>query len=268
MKKILFVVLFSVLMLSALAAPALSQVTIGIGVDDRFVYEGTVESTREGGYVATPDWLNNWIVLWNNTEWIKRNVTAINDQTISFDILTRYENGTEVPSTQDETIGEGYSRWVIGTDTEEGDQIGTLFGESTPLLVNGTITIEYGDDERETLWAGWNALSSGQYFAAYCNYYDKEFGIIVKQTVTAVVMSGEATLTVNIVNELVETTCWVIPEFPTGLMMLFAFVALAVCVDLYRRKQLNNDRINSIFSPIFHSSSPATTGSTTKTHKN
>ena len=240
MKKLIIATVIASFMLCAMAVPALSQ-TVGIEVGDRFTYEGYAKLTEQvGNPIAKPDWFTSWTTPWNNTDQVNRTVTAISGTTITFSVTTTYDNGTApVTTSTDETIFSGYNRWVIGANMSIGDVIGQLGATQEDLLLSEESTWTWATGvTRNVISAGWVLVDSGgTYSNTYKNHYDKATGIIVAQELNFTLMSGSDSAKYEVYYILVDTNRWVIPEFPTGTVMLLMFVAVAVTVEIYRRKK-------------------------------
>ena len=238
MKKIIMATVIATFMVCAMAVPALSQ-TVGIAVGDHFTYEGYARLTEQvGNRIAKPSWLISWTTGWNNTDQVTRTVTAISGTTITFNVTTTYDNGTAPVSTStDETIFSGYNRWVIGANMSIGDVIGQLGATSEDLLLTEESTWTWTTGvTRDVISAGW-VLDSTTYSNTYKNHYDKATGIIVAQELNLTLLSGSDSAKYEVYYILVDTNRWVIPEFPTGTVMLLMFVAVAATVEIYRRKK-------------------------------
>ena len=243
MKKILFALLFSVFLFSATAFPALSQeMTVGVSVDDYFTYEGGIIefSTSNDSLPVPANMFMGFISYFNDTDYETRTVTAVTGTTnITFAISTMYSNGTEDNSEVEEDITASYWYRAIGANMEEGDEIRPA-GWTAAVTLNETIMWGFGEETREvntlvseTDWSTWFGVISTTTY-----YWDKETGILVKQTVEADYDWTDGTQHMVTEMYLVDTNLWVIPEFPTSSVMLLVFVAATVCIDLYRRKKI------------------------------
>ena len=106
------------------------------------------------------------------------------------------------------------------------------------LTFNSTVMIDYGDvaGQRETLYHQSTTSAWATVIRQY--WFDKETGILVRARLDAGYNLEDQNSTTGTLVELVDASVWVIPEFPTGTVMLVVFVAVTVCVDIYRRKKL------------------------------
>jgi hypothetical protein len=231
--------LFSVLILSAMIVPSLSQdLTVGVGVGDSFKYAGTLVLWESESASFPPTSSLEYLQTWN-----EYTVTGIDAENVTFEVTTHWKNGTETVSTLEENMTSTTPLTVIGANLEEGTEIRpetTFFGQPMPArYLNASIMREYESGSKETnvmIW-DWN------FFDVVYHYeylFDKETGIRVyfqSSATDAFDMSGKA-FTYNATCELIETNVegWtVIPEFPTGTAMLLIFVAVTVSISFLRK---------------------------------
>jgi len=195
-----------------------------------------------------PDQYVEFLYTYNETDWQKLTVTDIAGSNVTFDVLLHWKNGTETTYELEEDITSGTWTFVIGANLEAGDQVKDeflLFGALTypPRYINETIVVDYGTGTRETNVLDYDHPTSPLSPAASLHsttLWDKETGVLIKHHM--VFLNNTSGLghdySVTFEIELVEANLWVIPEFPTGTVMLLIFVAVTVCVGIYRRKRL------------------------------
>jgi len=240
MKKAILAMLFALFLLSAMTVPSMSQdLTVGVSVGDSFTYEGNWFHDVTSGGTTIPNQLVAY-QFWNETDSVTRTVIDVADTMITFENEYQFSNG----SSGTDIIVEDITNitWVhlcVGANMEPGD---TFYYDETYLVdyltFNSTVMWDYetAAGERETLYhqsttAAW-ATVTRQY------WFDKETGILVKAQLDAGYDLEDQNSTTGTIVELVDTSVWVIPEFPTGTVMLAVFVAVTVCVGIYRRKKL------------------------------
>jgi len=248
MKKILPAMLLSVFLLSAMTVPALSQYDwdVGIKVGDTFRYVGTLHFW-EGNASFPPMGMGlEYLQTYNESDWEEWTVTDIEEFIVTFDVTTHWKNGTETVDYLVEDMTSSFAIHVIGANLTEGTEIRpetTHIGQPVAArYLNASIMREYQSGPRETNVFIYDLeLFSNVYHTEI--FFDKETGMHVyfQMSLTdAHDMSGN-TYSCNGTYELIETNIegWtVIPEFPTGTVMLLIFVAVTVCVEVYRRKKL------------------------------
>jgi hypothetical protein len=246
LKKILLAVLFSVFLLSAMTVPALSQDDwdVGVSVGDTFRYEGTLHLWE--GDASFPPMGLEYLQLYNESAWVEWAVTDIAGLNVTFGITTQWKNGTVTNSTTIEDMTSSFNIHIIGANLTEGADLRpetTFVGQPMPArYLNASIMREYNSGLRETnvMIYDWNLFGNVYHLETF---FDKETGMHVyfqTSLTDAQAMSG-GTFSCNATFELIETNVesWtVIPEFPTGTAMLLTFVAVTVCIDIYRRKRL------------------------------
>jgi hypothetical protein len=245
MKKIILTMLLSVFLLSTMTVPALAQYDwdVGIKVGDWFKYKGTLH-LWEGD--AFPPLLLEVLQTWNASDWMEYTVTDIEEFIVTFEVTTHWKDGTETVDTLEEDMMNSMNPMVIGANLTEGTEIRpeTEF-LGYPVLakfLNASVMREYESGSRETNVLTYTDDVLGNYI--HQEYlFDKETGIRVyyQSNATDVVDITENRYSYIATFELIETNVenWiVIPEFLTGTVMLLVFVAVTVCVEVYRRKKL------------------------------
>jgi len=253
MKKIILLTVFSVLLLSIMIVPSLSQEwTVGVNVGDWFMYEGTLVLWEADPGVPFPP--NEYALIlqeYNVTDWYTYTVTDIVGANVTFEVLTHWSNGTETTSILEEDITTSFSMMVIGANLEPGTQIREEFDWEPiigfpmiwpPRTLNETIMVEYEAGTREMNVLDWVHPPTFGY-TPQIYHWDKENGIQtyyqVDSTATDFASGGEYTYIAKF--QLVDSSInvLVIPEYPAGTVMLLVFIAITVSIDLYRRKKLH-----------------------------
>jgi len=228
-----------------MTVPALAQYDwdVGIKVGDWFKYKGTLR-LWEGD--AFPPLLLDRLQTWNASDWMEYTVTDIEEFIVTFEVTTHWKDGTETVDTLEEDMMNSMNPMVIGANLTEGTEIRpeTEF-LGYPVLakfLNASVMREYESGSRETNVLTYTDDVLGNYY--HQEYlFDKETGIRVyyQSNATDVVDITENRYSYIATFELIETNVenWiVIPEFPTGTVMLLIFVAITVCAGIYRRKKL------------------------------
>ena len=245
MKKIILIVLLSVFLLSAMIVPSLSQVdmTVGVSVGDSFTFvQESMSLTADNDDVEISMFATPWLYL-NESDYVTYTVADVDDaaKIITFDVLTHWSNGTETTVQAEEAIEESYTYMAIGANMEAGDVIreASFLPERT---INETITMEYVDESRETNvhYAVWDFSMFGAGISERDYYWDKETGMKVKEVIRYDEDLDQGAIHLEQTVVLTDTSLWVVPEFPTGTVMLLVFIAITVSIDLYRRKTLKH----------------------------
>jgi len=246
MKKIILIVLLSVFLLSAMIVPSLSQVdmTVGVSVGDSFTFvQESMSLTADNDDVEISMFATPWLYL-NESDYVTYTVADVDDasNTITFDVLTHWSNGTETTSQSEEAIESSYSYMAIGANMEPDDVIRPDDGFNGVRFINETITMEYVDESREVNvhWAVWDFSFFGAGISERDYYWDKETGMKVKEVIRYDEDLDQGAIHLEQTVVLTDTSLWVVPEFPTGTVMLLVFIAITVSIDLYRRKTLKH----------------------------
>ena len=240
MKKIMILtVVFALLTVSAFAVPSYPQ-TIGIAVDDWFVYEGIF--TIDPSTASVPFQLQAYQV-WEGYDSLNRTVVAIDGTNITFeDVYTLTAGGTTTATTVLNISAPTTNQyWAIDADAVVDTQIGwgDLWLNYTDPTTAGTVNITdnftWGfESDRECVIHESTTAAGATIDRAF--WWDDATGILVQAWFKAVSTDGSF---VEHKITLTETNRWDIPEFPTGTAMLLVFVSVAVSINIYRRKKLN-----------------------------
>jgi hypothetical protein len=247
MKKILLAMLLSVFLFSAMTVPSMSQdVTVGVSVGDWFIFEATIlEWIAEPDVPFPPDQYMTILYTFNETDWEKYTVTDVSGGYVTFEIVTHWKNGTEPTSEQTIEIASIENFRFIPANLESGDLLRdefTLFGllHYPPQYLNDSVLVDYETETREANVLDYEQPTLYPEDSVHTrSLWDKETGVLIKsQNVYNNTSALGQKFFVRYEIELVEANLWVIPEFPTGTAMLLIFVAVTVCVEVYRRKKL------------------------------
>lgn len=250
MKQIILTVLLSVFLLSAMIVPSLSQDwTVGVSVGDTFKYAGTLVSWESDAVSFPPTYLE-FLQTYNESDWMEYTVTGIDAENVTFEVTTHWKNGTETVSTMEDNMTSSQSMMVIGADLTEGTEIRVARTDPTwgieyaARILEAPVMREYESGTKETNVLIYDQDIFGNIFH-YEYLWDKETGIQVyfQNSGIDVLDMNQNMYSYNVTLELIETNVadWtVIPEFPTGTVMLLVFIAITVSIDLYRRKTLKH----------------------------
>lgn len=236
--KLFGLTVLGLFLLSALAVSGLCQeLAVGVEVGDYFVYDYSIDVEGEL-YMLTdydPDDVYGFFQTWNTTDWERNEVVAVSGDVITFNVTTVYVNGSETNKIVDFNVTSSHDFWVIGADMEAGEQAGTL-ADLDPLYIDETVQWTYEEETRDANTANWFELSVERSM-----WWDKQTGVLVKEWACFWVVNlenMEEALTLTGWHVLADTNRWVVPEFPSGTVMALVFVAVTVCVGIYRRRRL------------------------------
>jgi hypothetical protein len=251
MKKKILMVLLSGFLLSAMTIPALSQYDwdIGVEVGDTFKYVGTLH-LWESEEVEFPPMYLEYLQTYNESDWLEYTVIDIDAENVTFDITTHWKNGTEIVATMTDNMTSSMSMMVIGANLTEGTEVRAAWTDPTwgieyeARILDAPVMREYFSGPKETNVLIYDQDIFGNIFH-YEYLFDKETGIQVYYQNSGIDVLNQDwnEYSYNVTLELIETNVedWtVIPEFPTGTVMLLVFIAITVSIDLYRRKKLKH----------------------------
>ena len=117
------------LLLVAMAAPTMAQVTVGVEVGDWFQYEAKVLNWDSDMEFLPEGYLGPLTLAENETNWIKYTVTDVVDENVTFLVTYDWKNG----STTDETVtldvdpSVNQDIFMIGANMTEGDMVSDTF---------------------------------------------------------------------------------------------------------------------------------------------
>jgi len=129
-KKTALSTVLSALLLCAILLPSLcqAQLTVGVQVGDWFKYEGTLVLWEAGPSIPIPP--NEYamdVVTYNTTDWFRYTVTDITGENVTFEVVTRWSNGTETTDTLVDDMANSFTMMCIGTNLGPGDQVRPLY---------------------------------------------------------------------------------------------------------------------------------------------
>jgi hypothetical protein len=227
-------VVFSTAMV--VTAVVAQQRIVGVNVDDWFKYgDITVNWSSNNPNATLPPGSEEL----NETEWMLLSVKNVSGTTITFQSTRHFKNGTE-------RIESGY----LDIDTGDTENMGgaaisanlevndTLYTGST-VKINETVVRTYPDGVRETNHLNVTLEESlmQYYYRRTENFYwDKPTGIVVEQYVEEIEQTEEYLTTYSASVRITESSVWVIPEFPSFLILPLFMMATLLAVTVYRRK--------------------------------
>jgi hypothetical protein len=179
-------------------------------------------------------------------------ITTIREDGFSTRNVATYENGTRNEYDSGYNPGRyefenNVNDMFIMPNLNANDKL--LASDPDSLVVKETVARNYLNETRETNHVSFPPyfLSDGDYKVTVESYYDRKTGVLVeKKTNFYEKDNPEAVLTISFT--LKETTIWVVPEFPSLVVVLFLVPATLLGVMLYRKMQCFKDH-NDISGP-------------------
>ena len=247
-RKLAAITFLLILLCSAMVGRTLAQTTVpGVSVGNFFNYDFTAFwSSSAANAVVPPDLADL------NKTWIGITITDVSDSVVSMSITWHYENGTENTSeawvnidTGEDSVGYGF---VVAPNLGANSVVYPSGDYS--FSINETVMRTYSGGERETNHYEANLSDVGNFVFSYDNLYlDKKTGIMVEWYTErfADISPNEKTA---IHWKIKETNVWVVPEFPSLLILPFFMIATLLAVIIYRRKHLGNQVEKTGFAKI------------------
>ena len=222
--------------LAGLSLATAESALVGVSEGDVFVYDmyASYVSTVSNATVEVPEFEAN------NTDWVRIEITNINNSLVSQLYTLHYKNGTDqvINGQTDLANNSSYMQESGGfrgvsmcpPNLTVGDSLQTL-----QLTINETVVWAFPSGNREVNHVYWtNALEVGDL------YFDKQTGILVdmyRQHAFINNQTGEVVKKADII-KMKSSSLWTIPEFPAFLAPLLLICAAASLeVFLFRRKK-------------------------------
>ena len=251
MKKIVLLVVLSVLLLSATVVPALAQYDwdVGVEVGDWFLYEPTLIS-YESEEVAFPPMYLEYLQTYDEASLMNYTITDITPDNgfaiITFEIVYHWKNGTETTSTLADEMTISESLMVIGANLPNGAEIRPAYSilgmwPMPARYLNESIMLETDTGTRETNVLDYDRNIFEQIYH-HTHYWDKETGIQVYhgEHATDVLNQDQQAFSYECNVKLIDSSTGVILPDLTGPVMLLMLMAITIpIVLLYRRKKLH-----------------------------
>jgi len=185
MKKKMLLIPLAVLLLSAMAAPALAKLDVGVEVGDWFKYEAQVTQWESEDPFLPDGYLGPLSLADNETNFILYNVTDITlgdgGDNVTFSITYDWKNGSITYGTSIENVSTANTGiFMIGANMTPGEMVSDewdFFGLLTypPRYINETIDFTNPNATRPTNVLEYDIDLGAPY--TYKTYYDKATGI-------------------------------------------------------------------------------------------
>jgi len=246
-KYFLFFLLTSLLAVASVIASPTRTVELNVG--DRFEYGGIDVTWSSNDPNATKDPYGLGFGYYNQTEWVRVDITGVSGTNVTLQTIVHFKNGTE-------EIGGGWidvdtgdnvnaTNMIIGANLNEGDPIYTA-GDYSNWFINETTTRAYPDSTRETchinMTYAYNYTippdTDVDYFYSMNFYWDKATGIMVEDSFQMTNLTGEYLTTWSMTFSITESNVWVVPEFPNSAAWL-AVITIATAVFVLGKRRLS-----------------------------
>ncbi len=255
-KKVLLNLFLASLLIVTVVTLAVAQVrTPGVSVGDLARYADiNVNWSSNDSSATSPEWMEGF----NETEWMFFLITGVSGTNITVQATEHFKNDTErirpgwididtgnSSNETNQTIDMEFS--IISANLEVNDTIYSSAEYST-WKINETIVKTYPDETRNTnhlnlTWEFSGTINGEIYYYNSMNYYwDKSTGIMVEMTMEWINQTGPYLTTWSAEFSITDSNIWVIPEFPSFLLLPLFIISTLLAVIFYRRKHVTKSR--------------------------
>jgi hypothetical protein len=257
-EKIVLLTSFSVFLLSAMVVTSVvaQPRTVGVAAGNWFKY-GTFDvnwSSNDPNATFPP---SGWEVFadLNKTEWGLIRVEDVSGTNVTIQQTTHFKNGTEAIEGGYVNVDTGdgnMSLVVISANLNANDAFYTSGSYST-WKINETIVRAYPNGARETNLLNmtyehsWTVNETQYYYYFTMDiYWDKLTGILVEDYYRLINQTGEYLTTWSALSGMTESNGWVVPEFPSFLILPLFMTVTLLAVTTPRRSRLKHPNISGL----------------------
>jgi hypothetical protein len=238
MIKKLFIVAFLLFLLSfTMFERTWAQVLKpGVYMGDTFTYGVTAFWSSNDPYASIPSDL----LYINQTESCEVRISNVADANVTTFVATYLKNGTALADRGtidlDTGLSDGGFVAIIAANLTAGDRVHPL-GDDL-VTINETVMKSYETGNREThrITIEYTNATAG-ITDSVNRYFDKETGILVESHETETISDSNSETTTIVSWEIKDTNAWVIPEFPSVLILTIFMITTLLTVIAYRRKR-------------------------------
>jgi len=236
-KNLIMTLFFTILLSTMVMTSVVAQSRIvGVNVGDWFKYgevSGSWSSDDPNAIFPSLEF--------NYTDWMLISVEDISGTNITFQSTWHFTNGTEKIETGhiDIDTGEGnMTLSAISANLSPNDPIYSSPGYSTQKI-NGTIIRTYPDGVRDTNYMNITTEinQTGLYqYISMTWYWDKSSGMFVEMAQDVESQIENYTTSWSLLLRITESNVWVIPEFPSVIILPIFVTATLIVAIIYRKK--------------------------------
>jgi hypothetical protein len=237
--KRLFTVAVLLMLLSSVMVASVRALVLTPGVEMSmvFCYDITASWSSSDEYASIPTEISDY----NKTETFEVRISNVNGSNVGvfWAIYFKNESYFGEHGTVDVDTGVGYGLFVaiIAANLNAGDLIHPLGDDG--ITINETVIKGYESGNRETnriLLEYYNATTGATERDDL--YFDKAIGILVESHETVTYSDGDATTTTTVSWRIKSSNAWVIPEFPSALILPLLMAVTVVAAIAYKKKHL------------------------------
>jgi len=212
----------------------------GVSPGNEFIYDIEYIWSSTNQSIVIPE----SILDLNKTDFYQVTITEIEENEVSFQTKWVFINGTEVEGTGTVNLETGIAGFgdfwaIIGSNINPGERIHPIYPDH--VFINETQTRNYGSGgNRETnlvdlTFTYVDQEDPSRYYVEYSQtYFDKQTGMLVELIDKTVYTDPVATETLTW--KLKETNIWVVPEFPSVLIISLFMISSLLGVIYYKKK--------------------------------
>jgi hypothetical protein len=247
MKKVYLAIMFCTLLCFLISQINFAQaISPGVSPGNEFIYDIKFfwDSSNQSAIIR------NEILDINSTDFFKLTITDVQDKEVSFQTIWRFINGTEIEgegSINVETGSRSGDFWpILGSNLNSGDRIRPMGFDRT--IINDTITRNYGPGgNRDTnlvdlTFTYYNENDPSLIVTEYSKtYFDKQTGALVE--ISEITVLSEPLTTETLTWKLKETNIWIVPEFPSVLILSLFMISSLVGLIYFKNRNKNVTKI-------------------------
>ena len=183
-------------------------------------------------------------------DWVQITITDVSGSSVTSQTVMQFKNGTQQSSTSATNVATGQGNltmFLVAANLNTNDQI---YVGNNNEIINETITRTYPSGQREVNHeliimeynvsqeelTGFNILGSLQQNNSQDIYWDKQSGSLVEMSYKMVTRSEQVNATISVNVELVESSLYTIPEFPSIIVVIIALVTSTFAIMKTRSK--------------------------------
>ncbi len=237
--KRLFTVAILLTLLSSVMVASTRALVLNPGVEigEVFYYDISAYWSSSDEYASIPP----EIAEYNKTETFEVRISNVTGSNVGlfWAIYFKNESYFGEHGTVDVDSGEGYGLFVqiIAGNLNEGNLIHPLGSDG--ITINQTVIKSYESGNRETnriLLEYSNATTGASERDDL--YFDKALGILVESHETVTYTDGETSTTTTVSWEIKSSNAWVIPEFPSAVILPLLMAVTIIAAIAYRKKHV------------------------------
>lgn len=244
--SILIIIFSSLIVTQTNFVKALSP---GVSPGNEFIYDIKFfhESTNKSAIIP------NSILDINKTDYFKVTITQVEQNEVSIQTTWRFINGTEIEGSGTKNLENGATSgdfWaIIGSNLNAGDRLHPMGFDR--IFINDTLTKNYelgGNRETNLIdlsYTFYDEEDPSLFYTEFSEtYFDKQTGMLVELIEKAIF--PEPLTTESLTWKLVDTNVWVVPEFPSTLILLIFMISSIFGLIIIKMKNKNSTNIFSI----------------------